>query len=171
MQPGGPHPVWMNAEIGYALWWLTHPEHGPTSGPEIVDRLLARGHVRNRAEAGEVLAAARRNVAAQRRIEQATGRSSLSRACGYRCDPATPIALRLRFNVVDANGDVVESRSIVIQATAGENLQAVLDRARDTFNRRYRRGTTHRSGQLRLQEELTPQHVDQVLLNYTEGLR
>jgi hypothetical protein len=162
-------PIYLNTEVGYALWWLTHPERGPASGPEIVQRLIARGHVANRAEASAVLAQARRNAAAQVRLSQAAGDVSLRAGCGYKCPPDMPISLRIRVNAIDGEGNIVQSRSIVITARADMKLQAVLDRTREAFDRRYRKGTTHRSGQLQIDQELTSANIDQVLLDYTEG--
>lgn len=162
-------PIYLNTEVGYALWWLTHPERGTSTGPEILDRLVARGHVADRNQARAVLRQARANVTATGRAQNATGASSLSAACGYSCPATTPIALRIRMNVTDATGNIVESRSIVINARASDNLQYVLQRAREAFNSRFRAGTAHRSGQLSIDRDLTPEDIDQVLLNYTEG--
>jgi hypothetical protein len=167
----GRHETWQDTEIGYALWWLTHPERGASDPASVVDRILARGHAQTRAEARAIVRQAQADITATERAQRGTAVQSLRAACNYECDPATPIGVRIRLDVVDARGNLVESRSIVIQATAGENLGDVLARARNTFNRRYRRGTSHRSGQLRIDRDVTPEDIDQILLGYTQGTR
>lgn len=165
----GQHDRALDTEIGYAIWWLTHPDRGPSDPASVVERIQARGHARSRAEARAIVRQAQADITATERAQHGTTAQSLRAACNYECDSATPIGVRIRLDVMDARGNLVESRSIVIQATAGENLGDVLARARNTFNRRYRRGTAHRSGQLRIDREITPQDIDQILLGYSQG--
>lgn len=164
-------PAYLNPAVGYAMWWLTHGERGPVTGAEILDRLEARGLVSDRAEARDVLQRARMNMRAQARVANASTSLPLAAACEYRCHPDTPIAVRIRLDVRNARGQTVESRSIVYQARAGDNLGDVLREARDAFNRNFAAGTRYPGDFRYIDRDLTTADVDQVLLNYTEGSR
>lgn len=165
----GDLPAYLANEVGYAQWWLLHPERYNLTPSQIVDRILARGEVDSRAEARRVVRAAQANITATNRIHGATMGQSLRSACHYECPANTPIALRIRVDATDSAGNVVESRSIVINATADQSIAYVLNRAREAFNRRYRMGNRHYPYSLSINRELTVNDIDQVLLNYTQG--
>lgn len=169
MTPGGRLPVEYNSEIGYAIHLLQRTTGMVMTGPRVLDILEARGRVHTRDEARAVLRQARANIAATERAQGATGAQSLRAACNYDCPDDTMIGVRVRVNAVRPDGTAVDNVSIVVQARASENMADVLHRARTIFNRLYRRGTAHRSGELRMTSDPTPGDIDQILLNYTEG--
>jgi hypothetical protein len=102
-------------------------------------------------------------------MQLAAGAGTVAQAIGFRGRADTNIGLRILINATDPSGLPIGQRSVVVQTTAGEQLDAALARAMVIFNRLNAASRRNPMGYQAVVQVPTPADVAQVLIGHTQG--